>query len=448
MLFSASGFSEKKLLVLISILVVAMMIDSEIGFVSDFLAETISSPAGIALFICIVAVFAVIQYFIFSYVRKLRKESATRALHLSLTYKVVSIAEYVLVAIIAFIILQILVLSQYNTIILYPVLFISNGLWIVMLALLSKALLSWYRSRAGQGVKKSNTLVLILSLSMVSYVVLGIFTLVSNIAMLQEQLPVVTSSDAANFSVFAPEDFGSQLTTVIYVASSIGYVLNWIGTVLLLRPYIQRLGAIRFWAIMGSVMVYYLVSFPLFVLGYFEPAGETDVDVMNSILIFSVGGVLSGIVFGAAFLSIARTLKQGSALRNYMTIAAYGMILFYVTWVAVVTQAAYPPYGLVSTACIGLSTFLIYMGLYSSAVIVSQDSALRQSIRKSVTAQSKLLDSIGIAQMEAELQRKMLTVAKKTSGDMAEKTGIEASMTEDEINDYIGRVIKELERKR
>ena len=88
------------------------------------------------------------------------------------------------------------------------------------------------------------------------------------------------------------------------------------------------------------------------------------------------------------------------------------------------------------------------MGLYSSAVIVSQDSALRQSIRKSVTAQSKLLDSIGIAQMEAELQRKMLTVAKKTSGDMAEKTGVEASMTEDEINDYIGRVIKESERKR
>ena len=173
---------------------------------------------------------------------------------------------------------------------------------------------------------------------MVWNVVLGIFTLVSNIAMLQEQLPVVTSSDGANFSVFAPEDFGSQLTTVIYVASSIGYVLNWIGTVLLLRPYIQRLGAIRFWAIMGSVMVYYLVSFPLFVLGYFEPAGETDVDVMNSILIFSVGGVLSGIVFGMAFLSIARTLNQGSTLRNYMTIAAYGMILFYVTWVAVVTQ--------------------------------------------------------------------------------------------------------------
>jgi hypothetical protein len=195
-------------------------------------------------------------------------------------------------------------------------------------------------------------------------------------------------------------------------------------------------------------MVYYLASVPLFVLGYFNPTGETDVDVMNSILIFSVGAVLSGILFGTAFLSIARTLKQGSALRNYMTIIAYGMVLFYVTLQAQVSQAAYPPFGLVSTACIGLSTYLIYVGLYSSAVIVSQDLALRQSIRKSVTSESKLLDSIGTAQLEREMQRRVLAIAKKASDDMAEKTSVEASMTEDEIKDYIERVMKELESKR
>jgi hypothetical protein len=448
--FTVSRFDGKKLLVLVSIMVVAMMIDSEIGFVSDFLAEMISSPAGIALFISIAIIFAVIQYFILGYVKELRKEGGTaKALHLSLTHMAVTIAQYVLVAIIAFVILQMLILSQYNTIILYPVLFISGGVWIITLALLSRALLSWYRSRrAEQESKKSGILVLVLSLSMVAYVVLGIITLVSNIPSLQEQLPVVTSSDVAYFVGFEPEDLVSQLVTLIYAVTSIAYVLNWVGTVMLLRPYIQRLGTIKFWAIMGVVMVYYLVSFPLFVLGYFNPAGETDVAVMNNILIFSVGAVLSGILFGAAFLSIARTLKRGSALRNYMTIAAYGMVLFYVTLQAQVSQAAYPPYGLISTACVGLSTYLIYIGLYSSAVTVSQDLALRQSIRKSVTAQSKLLDSIGTAQMETELQRRVLTVAKKASGDMAEKTGVEASMNEDEIKDYIERVMKELENKR
>jgi hypothetical protein len=49
--------------------------------------------------------------------------------------------------------------------------------------------------------------------------------------------------------------------------------------------------------------------------------------------------------------------------------------------------------------------------------------------------------------METEFQGRVLTVAKKASDDMAEKTGVEASMTEDEIKDYIGRVIKERENK-
>jgi hypothetical protein len=46
------------------------------------------------------------------------------------------------------------------------------------------------------------------------------------------------------------------------------------------------------------------------------------------------------------------------------------------------------------------------------------------------------------------MQRRVLAIAKKASDDMAEKTSVEASMTEDEIKDYIERVMKELESKR
>jgi hypothetical protein len=445
--FTVSRFDGKKLLVLISIMVVAMMVDSEIGFVADFLAEMISSPAGIALFICIAVIFAVVQYFILAHVKKINKESATKAPYSGVIHTSVTVAQYVLVAIIAFVIVQIIVSSQYNTAALYPVIFISNGIWIVTLALLSKALLSWFRTKARQGEKKGNALLLIITLAMIAYVVLGIINLPSVIDLLQKQLQVVTSSDVASFPQADPDSFSAMITDGWYAASTTAYFLNWIGSVLLLRPYIQRIGKIKFWTIMGVVMAYYVASFPLDIIGYFVPAGETDVEVMNNILIFSMAAVFAGILFGAAFLSIARTLEKGSALRNYFTIAAYGMVLFYITLQAQVSQAAYPPFGLVSVACVGISTYLIYVGLYSSAVTVSQDLALRQSIRKSVTAQSKLLDSIGTAQMETELQRRVLTVAKKTSGDMAEKTGVEASMTEDEIKDYIGRVIKELESK-
>ena len=60
--------------------------------------------------------------------------------------------------------------------------------------------------------------------------------------------------------------------------------------------------------------------------------------------------------------------------------------------------------------------------------------------------QSKLLDSIGTAQMERELQTSVLTIVKKTSDEMKENSGIEASLSEDDIRDYMSLVIKELKR--
>jgi hypothetical protein len=60
--------------------------------------------------------------------------------------------------------------------------------------------------------------------------------------------------------------------------------------------------------------------------------------------------------------------------------------------------------------------------------------------------QSKLLDSIGTAQMERKLQTSVLTVAKKTSYEMKENSCIEASLSEDDIRDYMKLLIKELKR--
>jgi hypothetical protein len=191
---------------------------------------------------------------------------------------------------------------------------------------------------------------------------------------------------------------------------------------------------------MGASMMYYLIAFPLFVLGYFTPS--ENVDAMTNILIISLGGIFSGIVFGAAFLSVARTLRQDTALRNHMILAAYGFVLFYITGSAYAAQAAYPPYGLVSVSSIGLSCYLIYSGLYSSATIVSQNTTLGQSIRRSVSEQSMLLDSIGTAHMEQELQSRVLTTAKKNSDAMAEESGVETSMSEDDMKEYLEVVMK------
>ena len=55
---------------------------------------------------------------------------------------------------------------------------------------------------------------------------------------------------------------------------------------------------------------------------------------------------------------------------------------------------------------------------------------------------------LGTTHMEQELQSRVLTIAKKNSDAMAEETGVETSMTEDDMKDYLDIVMNELHRKR
>jgi hypothetical protein len=428
--------SDKKLFALMLTVIVTLTVESQIGYVADFIPEQLSSGMGITVFIVIAAVFVVTQYIILGYVRQLNKETKDRISHLQLLQTGVSIGQYILLAVIALVILQILLIHEYSILSLYITYAISYGLWLVILALLARAFFSWYR------FSNKDVIVLLLALSMIAYVINGVAGLANFSGMLTQQKPIVTSVDIAYFPEFSIESVQQQINAVYQIAGIIAYILTWIGTVKMLYPYIKKLGKIKFWAIMGIAMAYYVINYPLFVLGYFTLS--ENVDAMMNILIFSMASLLSGIIFGAAFLSVARTLRKDSSLRKHMMIAAYGFVLFYIAGSATAAQAAYPPFGIVSVSFTGLSCYLIYVGLYSSAVTVSQDMTLRLSIRKSITDQTKFLDSMGSAHMEQELQSTVLKIAKKHSDVLTEKTGVEASMTESDIKDYMEMVLSEV----
>lgn len=430
---SLSTFDGKKLLVVMTILAAVLMVESSIGYIADFIPEQLASTEGIATFVGIFAIFVVTQYYILAFVNNNNKSHNIRARFLHTTHKIVTVIQYTLTGIILLVILQILTVQQYNTILLHIAISISYGIWIVMLSLLAKAFLSWYRS-------KKNLMILIFALSMIAYVINGALGLAYHIDELAKRNLVIKLGDIAVFS-----ESPSSIDTVYQISAIVSYVLTWIATVMLLRPNIEKFGKVRFWIMMSAPMIYYLIEFPLFTLGVFTPSEDSN--AMTNILIFSLSPIFVGILFGVAFLSIARTLKMGTAARNYMIIAAYGFVLFYIAGSAWSSQAAYPPYGLISVSFTGLSCYLIYNGLYFSAVSISQDMTIRQTIKKSVMEQSKLLHSIGTAEMENEVQKKVLATARKTSESMTDKTGVEASMNEDDMKAYVQLVIKELDKR-
>ena len=132
-----------------------------------------------------------------------------------------------------------------------------------------------------------------------------------------------------------------------------------------------------------------------------------------------------------------------------MIISGYGLVLMFISNQAVLlVNIFYPPFGIVTVSIMGLSSYLILLGVYSSAISVSEDSKLRQSIRNFAVKESRLLDSIGTSHMEQEIQRRVLTLTKQNQNRMAEETGIQSSLSDDDVKEYLVQVIEEVKKER
>ncbi|MFZ0265223.1 MAG: hypothetical protein WAL42_09070 [Nitrososphaeraceae archaeon] len=162
-------------------------------------------------------------------------------------------------------------------------------------------------------------------------------------------------------------------------------------------------------------------------------------------LLFSVSKPLGGVLFGVAFWMISRQLKDNK-VKTYLVISAYGMtLLFASNQPTPLVLVPYPPFGLVTICFVGLASYLLYLGIQSSALSVSEDSRLRQSIRKEAFRESQqFLDAIGTAEMEQEILRSVLSFSRNAKHQMENETGISTSLDEDDVKRYLDEVLIEL----
>jgi hypothetical protein len=79
---------------------------------------------------------------------------------------------------------------------------------------------------------------------------------------------------------------------------------------------------------------------------------------------------------------------------------------------------------------------------------VAQDAKLRHLARK-YAKEYALLDTLGNAQIEAQIRRKVEKLIHEQAGAMEKETGVESSMTDDnEVRRYLYLVIRETREKK
>ena len=416
-----------------------LMADLLIGNIADIISEQIKSTAGIVLFITFSAASILGQIYL---LRKIKKELREESLGQSSLMKVVMTIQFVLIAIIISVVLQIILSSVYLTNLLAVSTAISYGLTVILMGILAWRFLIWF--------KRSKNLALLLygfAAAVISFN--SIVTIILFDVILLEKPQTVTPESEVIFNLgFEPGTPMSVIITIQAYSFSAYTILAWAGTVVILYHNVQRIGRIKFWALVLLPLVYFL-SYTITIYQELYPDSTVtqaiSVNFAIPILIGTLASTTCGILFGLGFLVIAWSISANLHVREYLMMAGFGFMLFINAASATVLQAAYPPFGLANVSFVSLSAFLIFIGLYRSALVISRDIKLRQLIGKSLLKDSGFLSSIGNAQMMYELENKVLDIVKKNSEHLEEESGVrESSMTDLEIRKYVNYVVTEV----
>src|SRR5215212_1313729 len=468
---SVTGYNSRKFLVVISIVVSFLMIDISLSNISDIIS--VSTIWDFAAFIAIAIVYAVGQYLILEFVKQKSKSIRMKSPHFNKLSTIMTIIQYVLTTIIVFIILQIFVNSYYYTSMLSLNSSISYATASIIMMILALKFFSWYRSNKNFILLLYGVSSIITSISIVSSLVFFTVILLDTPAKITNpSLSELTSEQEEVGHLEEQEEVGhleeqeevghgpdvrkfdqstilGKVQTIFVTSHIVSFLLLWGSTAILLHTYSKKLGKVKFWTIITIPIASFLSIFIIvtpFVLSISHDSRNTDTIfiVIVDALGYTLPALVSSILFGLPFWMIARSPSYSSTLKDYMIIAGSGFALFELATTGSVMLASYPPLGLASVSFVGLSSYLVLMGIYSSAISISEDAKLRQTIRKSAVDESKLLVGIGSAQMEQKIEKKVIGIAKDHSANMAEQTRVQLSLTEHDMKQYLSTVLKEI----
>jgi hypothetical protein len=313
---------------------------------------------------------------------------------LKFSERLVRLSQFILIAILFCIILQMLINSEYSTILLKAVVWINYLIFAIMMGLLSYMFFSWF-------VSSRNLVVILYAVAMAGLsfnaVVVVPYVMTELSGKDQRGLEYVHSTTNYKLLITNAENIFNSLFVLSGVLS---FTLTWIATVFLLRHYSNRVGKTKYWIIVTITLVFFLAQFQGIFFNLFAAyrlSHPISFGVIYTML-FNIIRPVSGILFGIVFWSIARSIKNAK-VQQYMMISAYGMILLFASNQPLgLTFLPYPPFGLVTICFLGLASYLLLVGIHSSALSVANDIELRRSIKESVRHESNLLGNIGSAQ--------------------------------------------------
>jgi hypothetical protein len=425
-----------------AVAIVAFAVDASISQVADFLIEYTTSALGISIFALFFVILLLLTYTLIRRIRKVSFEIRINSIQLRVVYTIALVTQLTLVGILAAVLFQILFYSAYYTVLLSITTVLSYTSAAIVMFISTVTFVSWF------------------SLNRVSYVVLIFaaafsinaytysYTGIIEAFIFAEKDQTIRPDSEVSYVTDTLEPGSTQavLEDIYAYVDAGAFVLLVIGSATLLHHYAGQIGRIKFWVLLLFPLVYYLSTL-VDVLGLYVPV--SDVEFFNYYLYVSLNGVIGGALLGFAFWRISKNMSPNRKVSNYLRLCAVGFVFQSIATVGGVSAAAYPPFGFASLSMLSLSASMVLIGLYSTAISISQDVRLRQYIKQLTKTDSGFLSTIGQAQMEKYVQAKasdLEGVVKEQRIELEKKSGIQSSVQEQDIKQYLLEVLQEVDK--
>jgi hypothetical protein len=413
--YTTLNLTKKTSLIFILIFTITVVSDSTIVKFSAYSGVVSPTWSNIAIFVIFFIIFVTSSTILLNSVRKIMSRYAYKPMPRGLGYfhGIISATQILTVAIILMIIFQMILLNKYSLIFLEAQTYLSHLSALVFLSFLVFLFGGWLLA------SKRNYVIM---LYIISFALVSVNLVVSLIYLIYLQsyfsfskFPDVKPYPIVSYTSNLPgSPFTESLSMAFDALSVSSFLLMWIATAIFLSQYRHKMGRIKYFSLMSIPLIYYIFPFQ----GYF---GDVFFPLLQSspvsfsiiyILIFSATKQVGAVLFSLAFWT-ASTLVYDDRIRKSLLISSIGMaILFGSIEISPLQYHVYPPYGLVTEAFIPLGTYLLFVGIFTSAKNISRDAEVRKEFYKSAASQLTLLKAIGVSQMEKELENQVKFVQK------------------------------------
>jgi hypothetical protein len=424
--------NDRKISVVVYITLITIVVDTMINQNVHRLVSQNTSPFGISLFIAMTSVCVIGQYLILSFAKEKTREIRTKSRYIGILQTIATVVQFFLIGVLIVVMIFIIVLQQYPTITLATVTTATYGLNIGLMGIFAQIFFSWYRWN------RYSIAVLLYGLSFAIVVINSSIFLGGSLYRFMEKPSHIFPYSEVVFPVPEEGSFRYKLAEAYHFSDIAGFLLKWVATVFLLHHYSQKIGRIKYWVLVSIPLIYFLGTF-LDDFHIYNP--HSDEEKFYWRFYSSLNSTAGGILFGIGFMLGAKHFPERSGIKHYMMISGFGFILFFSAGQSTLNVTPYPPYGIATMSFFGLSTYLILVGLYCSAISVSEDIEIRKHIKKSAQREARFLDGIGTAHMEKELIKRMIVKAKEEQNELtAQSGGVKPSISESDIINIVKEV--------